>query len=73
MMCLSCKSSKQSFFPAEINIHLPGLEGLDKQSVWAFPSLLVCSECGLAQFKLSQLQLGQLRPEAQDGSGIEVA
>jgi len=39
MPCPSCRSSRQSVFPAEANIHFPGREGLDKATVWVFPQM----------------------------------
>ena len=42
MPCHSCQSTNLSVFPAEINIHFPGFEGLDRPTVWAFPTLHVC-------------------------------
>jgi hypothetical protein len=60
MKCLSCHSSNQSLFPAEVNIHFPGIENCDRPTVWAFPQLLVCLDCGFTQFTLSSDQLVQL-------------
>jgi hypothetical protein len=63
MKCLSCQSTSQSMFPAELNIHFPGLEGLDKPTVWAFPQLLVCFDCGFTQFTLSSDQVRTLQSD----------
>ena len=54
MPCKACKSSAQAGFPTEINIHPPtrGLKNLDKPTVWASPTILVCSNCGFAEFVL---------------------
>ena len=60
MSCVSCLSTNEKNFPAEINIHFPGIEGLDKPTVWAFPRLTVCLDCGLVQFKIEDIQLRQL-------------
>jgi len=46
MACSSCGSERQAEFTAEINIHLPGLKGLDQPAVWSFPKLEVCLGCG---------------------------
>jgi hypothetical protein len=64
MSCTSCQSVNQAVFPAEINIHFPGLEGLDKPTVWAFPYLLVCMDCGCTQFTMGESQLRQLSTSA---------
>ena len=60
MACISCKSANQTVFPAEINIHFPGLKGLDKPTVWVFPLLLVCLDCGLTQFTMAKAKVREL-------------
>jgi len=59
MSCKSCDSDRQSRFTGEIAIHFPGLEGLDKPIVWVFPQLVVCLNCGVAEFQIptEKLQL----------------
>jgi hypothetical protein len=40
---MSCKLAEhQRSLSAEIAIHFPGLKGLDKPTVWAYPKILVC-------------------------------
>lgn len=41
-------------------LHFPGLKGLDKPIVWVFPEVLVCLECGLAEFSIPETELGVL-------------
>ena len=77
MACSQCMSNNLSVFPAEVNIHFPGIADLDKPSVWVFPSLVVCLDCGLAQFRLSLDQSQRLekrngRPH-QDETSAEAA
>jgi hypothetical protein len=60
MGCRSCASSKQSEYAAEVNIHFPGLKGMDKPAVWAFPKLKVCLDCGYTEFTIPENQLLQL-------------
>jgi len=60
MSCNFCQSSKQTVFPAEVNIHFPGMNGLDKPTVWAFPRLLVCLDCGIAVFHVDKSDLQTL-------------
>jgi len=60
MPCKSCLSKNQREFPAEVNIHFPGKEGLKKPTVWAFPRLGICLDCGLTQFTLGDSELMQL-------------
>ena len=71
MHCQSCHSANQTAYPAEVNIHFPGLDGLEKPSVFVFPRLLVCLDCGYTQFTLSNIQLLQLKdPDLRWGQGI---
>ncbi|HTR25285.1 MAG TPA: hypothetical protein VMI10_14990 [Terriglobales bacterium] len=60
MACKSCGSEKQTEFGAEMNIHYPGLKGLDKPVVWVFPKVLVCFDCGLALFTTPEAELRAL-------------
>lgn len=58
MSCKNCGSMQQWECPAEINIHPPtGFENLTQPTVWAFPDLLVCSDCGFVEFVLDATQL----------------
>lgn len=50
MTCKSCGSDKQSRFAAEVAIHSPGLECLNKPIVWVFPELFLCLNCGKTEF-----------------------
>ena len=61
MACGSCNSHNQSEFPAEINIHHPGIGGLNRPTVWAFPRVSVCLDCGVTQFTLSDDQVRELK------------
>ena len=60
MSCLSCRSSKQAEFPAELLVHFEGRENLDKPGVWVFPRLLVCLDCGFLQSTVPAPQLASL-------------
>jgi hypothetical protein len=57
MACKSCASDHQADFGAEINIHFPGLRGMDKPAIWAFPKLTVCLDCGYTEFTLPETEL----------------
>jgi hypothetical protein len=48
-------------FPSEITIHFHGLKNVGKPGVHVFPKLLVCLECGSAQFTLPKDELDLLR------------
>jgi hypothetical protein len=60
MTCMSCRSDNQAEFNSEINIHFPGLKGVDRPTVWVFPKLAVCLNCGLAEFVICKTELLQL-------------
>ena len=64
--CKSCGEEKQKKFTAEIAIHFPGLKGLEKPIVWVFPEVLVCLNCGNAEFVVHERELRIL---AKDDAG----
>jgi len=35
-----------------MNIHYPGMKGLNIPTVWVFPRVSVCLDCGLAQLTI---------------------
>lgn len=57
MSCKACQSENQRKFSSEINIHFPGLKSLDKPTVWVFPELLVCLDCGFTGFLIEETEL----------------
>jgi hypothetical protein len=59
-MCKFCGSQNQATFGSEICFHFPGMESLEK-SVLVFPDVLVCFDCGMAEFSLPQAELKRLR------------
>jgi hypothetical protein len=65
MSCLSCASRNQAEFTAEINIHFPGLKNLDKPSVFVFPKLSVCLDCGCSRFAIPETELARLQEVAR--------
>ena len=58
--CLSCGSVKQRKFTGEIGIHFPGLKSIDKPVAWVFPEIVVCLDCGTAEFAVPEAELRQL-------------
>jgi hypothetical protein len=48
-----------------MNIHFPGLEGLDNPPVWIFPEIIVCLQCGFAEFSVPENELRKLAKEAR--------
>ncbi len=61
MFCKSCGSVSQKKFTAEMGIHFPGLENIDKPTVWVFPEVVVCLDCGMAEFSVPKDELRQLK------------
>ena len=62
MACKSCGSDRLDTFTAEIALHFPGLEGLDRPHLWVFPQVLVCLNCDDAEFLIPE---GELRALAK--------
>ncbi len=60
MLCPLCHSGNIREYSAEINIHFPGMKGLDIPTVWVFPRTLVCLDCGQAQFTVPEAERIQL-------------
>ena len=56
MPCKACHSVNQSPFGGEIGVHFLGLRNIDKPTVWVFPQLLVCMDCGFTEFKIPQAE-----------------
>ncbi len=61
MPCKSCGSVNKEKFSAEMGIHFPGLKNIDKPVVWLFPEVLVCLDCGMAEFSVPKIELRQLQ------------
>jgi hypothetical protein len=68
MPCKSCGLVNRSILNGEIGIHFPGLKGIDKPVVWVFPKLVVCLECGTAEFVVPEAELRQLRKSDAAGA-----
>jgi predicted nucleic-acid-binding Zn-ribbon protein len=60
MPCKSCGSENLGRFPSEIAIHLSGLKNISEPHVWVFPELLVCLNCGFAEFAVPETDLRRL-------------
>jgi hypothetical protein len=67
LSCERCDFHQFQTFAAEINIHFPGYEGLTKPTVWVFPQVLVCLNCGLAQFSIPKPELERLADDVGIG------
>lgn len=60
MSCKSCGSINQRKFSAEMAIHFPELKNIDEPVVWVFPKVMVCLDCGTAEFVVPGADLRQL-------------
>ena len=58
--CPSCQSANQREFAAEINIHFRGMKGLSIPTVWVFPRILTCLDCGATQFTIPEAERKEL-------------
>jgi hypothetical protein len=73
--CKSCGADTQIKLTAEMALHFPGLEDIDKPLVWVFPEVLVCLHCGVSEFTVPETELRVLvtgeakqRKESSNGS-----
>jgi hypothetical protein len=57
VLCKACESVNQNKFVAEMGIRSPGLKNIDKPTVWVFPQLVVCMDCGMAEFVVPDAEL----------------
>ncbi len=64
MACKLCGSFNQATFATEMNFHLPGRAGLDTGPILASSKILVCLNCGHAEFVLSEGELQSLKSDA---------
>src|SRR5262249_7618905 len=66
--CRFCASEKVGNFLGEIAIHFSGLADVAKPHVWVFPELVVCFDCGNAQFAIPEVELRQLAEGREAGA-----
>jgi hypothetical protein len=66
MRCASCGSENLQKLLGEIAIHFLGLKAIDKPIVWVRPELVVCLDCGIAQFAIPETELRMLRKRDPD-------
>jgi hypothetical protein len=60
VVCNSCGSVNQKKFAGEMGIRSAGLKGIDKPTVWVFPELTICLDCGKAKFVVPEAELREL-------------
>jgi len=73
MLCPSCHSSEIREYNAEINVHFPGMSGLNIPTVWVFPRVLACLDCGQAQFTIPDAERKTLIERDYRGRADEAA
>ena len=73
MSCQLCHSEEVREYTAEVNIHFPGMKGASIPTVWLFPKLLVCLDCGAAQFTIPDAERKTLADRDNRGSVDQVA
>ena len=69
MPCKSCGSVNQSKFTGEMGLHFPGLKNIDRPVVLVFPEIVVCLNCGTAEFSVPETQLRLLAKDAAGATG----
>jgi len=69
MTCAGCESEKCRKFTAEVAIHFPGLEGLNRPIVWVFAELFLCLNCGKAEFIVPKNDLRTLERDNSASAG----
>jgi hypothetical protein len=60
MYCKSCGSVVQKKFSAEMATHFPELKNIDMPVMWLFPEIVVCLDCGIAEFAVPKAELRQI-------------
>jgi hypothetical protein len=58
--CRMCSSGNIVAFGGEVAIHFRGAKKIDLPTVWVFPELAVCLDCGTAQFTIPKPELRKL-------------
>ena len=64
MSCRSCASNNQTKLGSEILVHFPGFKNAEKPTVMVFPRLVVCLDCGIGEFNVTEAELRLLRQGA---------
>jgi hypothetical protein len=59
-----------------MSIHFPALKNVNKPTVWLFPEVLVCLDCGVSEFTVPESELAflaLLECTGQKGASTRVA
>jgi hypothetical protein len=60
MLCKTCGSTNLDKLSAETGIRRTGLKNIDKPAVFVFSDLIVCLDCGRAEFVVPKSELLQI-------------
>ena len=60
MACRQCDSDNQQKVGVEVNVHFPGWNGLSRPTLMIFPQVVICLDCGFAEFSVPRAELGRL-------------
>jgi hypothetical protein len=60
MPCTQCASDNRQEFGVEMNFHFQGWNGLSRPTLMIFPKVLVCLNCGFAEFSVPEADLRRL-------------
>lgn len=52
--CKVCGSENVQKLRGEVAMRVPGLKNIDKPVVWLFPDIVVCLDCGIAEFAVPE-------------------
>ena len=63
-LCKSCTSSNLIELITETCLLFPGLTGLKTEPMFVFPKIIVCTDCGFVQSRLSDRQLEKVKKGA---------
>ena len=59
--CPSCGSANLSNLGGELALRFRGLQNLDKPTLFVFPEVVACLDCGASKFEIPQPELHRLR------------
>ena len=68
MACKSRKAENHCLLDAEIGIHFPGRNGPKKRLVMVFPQVVICLDCGVAEFVMPETELRVLSEGTEQSS-----
>ena len=60
LACRLCGSENVQKLRGELAMRSPGLKNIDKPVVWLFPDIIVCTDCGIAEFAVPEAELRML-------------